>query len=169
MMHGSTLQQEMSKPTVMAVDGAVRIELATARDRSVVRRIECECFGLARFVFGLWPRTGRGDTLTWIATTGDRVAGYLIAYQKELDDRPVMYVGGVGVSRHYRQHGIGKQLMKAVLAEHDSLWLHVRAQNVAAINLYHRLGMCQLRRLEQFYSNGDDAIVMATRNLVPDI
>jgi ribosomal protein S18 acetylase RimI-like enzyme len=54
------------------------------------------------------------------------------------------------------------------MAVYPAIWLHVRAHNSAAIAMYLRLGLCQLHRLERFYSNGEAAIVMATPDLVPD-
>jgi ribosomal protein S18 acetylase RimI-like enzyme len=52
-----------------------------------------------------------------------------------------------------------------VLAQHSKLWLHVRASNVAAIGLYEKLGMFELQRLAKFYSNGEDALILGTRQL----
>lgn len=77
-----------------------------------------------------------------------------------------MYVGGVGVLPRYRQCGIGTRLMNAVLAAYGSVWLHVRAGNLPAIALYRSLGMQQVRRLNAFYADGDDAFVLATPDLI---
>ncbi len=77
-----------------------------------------------------------------------------------------MYVGGIGVLSRYRQCGIGTLLMRAVFEAYGSVWLHVRAGNAPAIALYRSLGMQQVRRLDGFYANGDDALVMATPDLI---
>lgn len=140
---------------------------ATRRDRSAVRRMESTCFGWMRNVFGLWARVGQSNTFTWVAGMNEVPVGYLIAYHHELDGRSVMYVGGVGTLPQYRKRGVGTHLMHAVFAEYPQVWLHVRAGNANAIALYQNLGMQQLRRLTNFYSNGDDAIIMATSNMIP--
>jgi ribosomal protein S18 acetylase RimI-like enzyme len=56
--------------------------------------------------------------------------------------------------------------MRTVFNEHPSLWLHVRGGNRAAVALYEKLGMRELQRLNHFYSNGDDAAVMVTPDLL---
>jgi ribosomal-protein-alanine N-acetyltransferase len=113
----------------------------------------------------LWPGTGERDVATWIAEVDGRPVGYLISYEKKLDGRRVWYVGGVGVLKSYRHTGIGRRLMQAVFADHPMLWLHVRASNRAALHLYAKLDMRELRRLKRFYSNGEDAVVMVTPDL----
>lgn len=144
------------------------VRLATTRDGGKVRRIERICFGWERILFGLWPRTGRGDSTVWVAESHGEPVAYLIAYEKVLEGRPVMYVGGVAVLPAFRRGGLGTQLMKIVLANHPSLWLHVRASNTAAIEMYARLGMRERRRLTGFYANGEDAIVLVTPDLADD-
>jgi ribosomal-protein-alanine N-acetyltransferase len=94
-------------------------------------------------------------------------AGYLIAYQHDIDGRSVMYVGGVGVLPQYRRRGLGKRMMQVVLENQTSLWLHVRAGNAPAIAMYRQLGMQARQKLTRFYSNGDDALVLVTPDLLP--
>ncbi len=144
----------------------MRVRLAGRRDQLFVCRIECACFGWGRMLFGLWPRTGRPGVKTWIAEVDGKPAGYVITYARELDGRPVSYVGGIGVLPSFRQSGIATHLMSAVFLDHPTLWLHVRAANRAALNLYDKLDMRELRRLSRFYSNGEDAIVMVTPDLL---
>ena len=77
-----------------------------------------------------------------------------------------MYVGGVGVLPKFRKQGIASQLMGAVLAQYPALLLHVRANNVAATELYLKLGLHVNERLARFYSNNEDALVMETPEAV---
>jgi ribosomal-protein-alanine N-acetyltransferase len=144
----------------------VIVRKATHRDRRWVRQLECACFGRTRLLFGLWQRIGKRNTLVYLVEVNRVPAGYLIAYPHELDGQLVMYVGGVGVASAYRQQGLATRMMRAMLTEHPALWLHVRAGNRAAFILYRRLGMCELRRLRRFYSNGDDALLMVTPGLM---
>jgi ribosomal-protein-alanine N-acetyltransferase len=141
------------------------IRLGTTRDWMAVCRIECACFGWGRVLTGLWPRAGSAGATTWIYEVAGRPAGYLIAYEHEIDHRPVMYVGGVGVLPQYRKGGLGTCLMQAVLVGYRSVWLHVRAGNAPAIAMYRKLGMVELRRMPRFYSNGETALVMGTTDL----
>ena len=149
-------------------DESLVIRRGVANDRGLVRRIECACFGRARFFFGLWPRTGRRDVAAWVAEIDGQPGGYLIAYEKEYGGKPVMYVGGVGVLPRFRKRGIGTQLMSAVLTQHLAIWLHVRAGNAAAVEMYSKIGMHKLQHIARFYSNGDDAVVMGTSALLDE-
>jgi ribosomal-protein-alanine N-acetyltransferase len=151
-----------------AFEDEATLRCATRRDRAAVRRIECACFGRARFLFGLWRRVGEPGVTAWIAQTQGAPVGYLIAYDKDLDGAPVFYVGGVGVLPRFRQCGHGARLVSAALAGHRQMWLHVRGENAAALAMYRKLGMRVLRRIPQFYSNGEDAALMVTPDLAPD-
>jgi hypothetical protein len=148
MLHLLASQRLAPQVPPAAIAEVLRIRLAGARDRGAVRRIECACFGRGRLLFGLWPRVGSLRATTWLAEADRRPAGYLIAYENVLDGKPAM------------------RLMKAALAAYGAVWLHVRAGNVPAIALYRSLGMQQARRLAGFYANGDDALVMATPDLM---
>ena len=157
------LSNELSNDTIQSIG----VRFATERERGPVRRIESACFGPARILFGLWPRVGKRGVMSWIADVDGAPAGYLIAYDKLLDNTLLSYVGGVGVLPRYRGLGLGTRLVASVLSNQHTLWLHVRPSNVAAIGLYRKLGMRELCRVARFYADGDDAIVMATPDLAP--
>ena len=137
------------------------VRLATRADRWAICPIECTCFNWERLLFGLWWRVGQRDTCTWVAEADGAIVGYLIAYDKTLNDRALPYVGGVGVRPSHRQHGMGAQLMQAMMQANPQVWLHVRARNQSAIRLYERLGLVHAQTLSRFYGNGEDAFIMA--------
>ena len=142
---------------------SIQIRRGSPRDRHVVCRLEMACFGRARLLFGLWWLIGKPTTELWVAEDCGNLIGYVILYANELDGKMLPYIGGVGVTLERRKAGIGAQLMTPILAQHAKLWLHVRASNVAAIRLYEKLDMSELRRMPKFYSNGEDALILATR------
>ena len=154
----------MNTPVVTPI-ASISIRAAHAGDRYAVLSMECACFGLARLLFGLWPRVGGRQSMSWVAEVDGKPAGYLIAYDKVLDDALITYVGGVGVLPQYRGQGLGTSLVLSVLSTHSTVWLHVRFNNAAAIGLYQKLGMRELCRISRFYADGDDAVVMATPDL----
>jgi ribosomal-protein-alanine N-acetyltransferase len=128
--------------------------------------MEAACFGWMRNFFGLSPKVGAADARVWIAEMNGAPAGYLIAYQKPLHGEQTLYVGGVGTLAQFRKRGIAEALMAAVFAVDPGVWLHVRASNTPAVRLYEKLGMHVAERLPKFYSNGEDALVMATAHAV---
>jgi len=139
------------------------IRQGTRRDRQAVCRLEMACFGKARLLFGLWWLIGKPTTNLWVAEEAGQMIGYVIAYPNELSGHILPYIGGVGVSPTRRNAGIGAKMMLAALVQYPHLWLHVRASNAPAIRLYKKLGFIELKRELEFYSNGEDALILATK------
>ncbi len=127
--------------------------------------MEATCFGWLRNFFGLSPRVGNANTRAWIAEIDGKPAGYLISYLKPLQGVQTLYVGGVGTLPTHRKRGVAEALMAEVFVADRSVWLHVRASNAAAIRLYDKLGMRTIERLPKFYSNGEDALILATSDI----
>lgn len=152
---------------ILVLNEIITVREATSRDRGTIRKMECACFGSVRILFGLWQRVAKKEVFTFIVEMNGIPAGYLIAYHHDLDGQPVMYVGGVGILPQCRRHGLGKRVMQAVLTDQTPVWLHVRAGNMPAIAMYRQLGMHARQRICRFYSNGDDALIMVTPDLLP--
>jgi ribosomal-protein-alanine N-acetyltransferase len=76
------------------------------------------------------------------------------------------HVVSIAVVPEHRRRGIGSSLMKKVLEEMKSeygaseCYLEVRASNVAAINMYEKLGFRVVSRLKHYYLDGEDAYLM---------
>ena len=71
----------------------------------------------------------------------------------------------IGVSPSYRHKGIGKLLLRRL--EHQfaietatAVQLEVRVSNTAAQRFYRRLGYRNVFGIENYYANGEDALVM---------
>ncbi len=143
---------------------ALRIRNASRGDRSTIRRIEAACFGWMRHFFGLSPKVGTPTARAWIAEVDGQPAGYLIAYLKPLHGVQTLYVGGVATLSQFRKRGIAEALMAEVFTVDPNVWLHVRASNTPAVRLYEKLGMQVVERLTKFYSNGEDALIMASEH-----
>ncbi len=140
----------------------ITVHSANIRDLLSVCKLEAQSFGAARILFGLWQRVGQRDVSTWIARQGGTPAGYLIAYDRELGDELTPYVAGVGVGPKYQRRGVGRELMHASIERFPKLWLHVRATNTPAIRMYQALKFVERDRINSFYQNGDDALVMTS-------
>lgn len=71
----------------------------------------------------------------------------------------------VAVAESARRHGLGRTLVRALLAEArergaEEIFLEVRADNPAAQNLYLELGFEEIAVRPNYYPPGVDAIVM---------
>lgn len=72
------------------------------------------------------------------------------------------------VAPDWRRHGLGRDLLahcleRACAHQADSLFLEVRASNIAAISLYHSSGFVDLAVRRAYYPAGDcreDALIM---------
>ncbi len=72
----------------------------------------------------------------------------------------------IAVLPNFRRIGIASALMKRVMRglmdyNCETLFLEVRVSNVAAIELYKKLGFDIDRKIRYYYADGEDALVMS--------
>ena len=128
--------------------GIAEIELATFPDpwsyRSVMDLITAE------------------GAMCFTAREGTRVVGYVIGRLIA----PEGEIYRVAVAEEYRRRGIAYRLLDYAVKTSrgkglESLFLEVRSQNVAAINLYRAYGFSEISRRKDYYRDPlDDAIIM---------
>lgn len=99
---------------------------------------------------------------SYVALKDDRYVGYIIT----CIDRPGQgHIVSIGVLSEYRGMGIGTSLMCASICSLrgivSSYILEVRVSNSIAIRLYEKLGFRIRSRLLGYYSDGEDAYLMA--------
>ena len=75
------------------------------------------------------------------------------------------HVISIAVLPQHRRQGLGILIMKygmKKLIEHkvDSIYLEVRVSNVAAVEMYKKLGYYIKREFKQYYRDGESAFVM---------
>jgi ribosomal-protein-alanine N-acetyltransferase len=96
-----------------------------------------------------------------VAEQAGRVVGYfcrwLVADEAHILD--------IAVHPDHRSRGIGKILLKEILAEARgggacSASLEVRVSNLPALALYHSLGFSPVATRRRYYENGEDALLM---------
>jgi ribosomal-protein-alanine N-acetyltransferase len=140
----------------------VALRLATARDIPSIHRIEVQSYTVP------WNRTTfhnlleRSDTDIIVATSGDRIVGYVITWfvvdQGEL--------GNVAVDEGWRRRGIARTLVSAALDTArtrgvSEVYLEVRRSNVGAQRLYRQLDFRQVGIRRNYYVKpAEDALVM---------
>ncbi len=97
-----------------------------------------------------------------VAVDGDdNVLGYVIARVTE----PVLHIINIAVREDARGCGIGSALMKRAfeIARNEklvALYLEVRVSNRRAISLYKKFEFGTIRRIKNYYSDGEDAYAM---------
>ncbi|MEM0021033.1 MAG: ribosomal protein S18-alanine N-acetyltransferase [Fervidicoccaceae archaeon] len=77
------------------------------------------------------------------------------------------HVVSIGVLEGYRRRGIGEELMRRGMSSMrddygaKEVYLEVRVSNDPAIRLYEKLGFRKIKVIEGYYSDGEDAYLMA--------
>lgn len=100
-----------------------------------------------------------------VAEVAGEVVGYWVG--RRIDDEAEL--ANIAVATEWRGQGIGERLLLDFLAtvgagERTTVFLEVRASNVAALRLYQASGFEPLARRKGYYSKPEeDAIVMARR------
>ena len=80
------------------------------------------------------------------------------------------HITNIAVREDRRGMGYGEQVTRAMIqlaADSGMNWmtLEVRRSNVAAINLYHKLGFIDVGFRKRYYENTEDALIMALERL----
>ncbi len=102
---------------------------------------------------------GGKTSATWVAEEDGVMAGFtVIACSEELEGN-IAYIQTIEVAPAYRKRGVGTELLRrvdetALAAGAILIWLHVDAQNEAAIRLYSAHGYQRQGRQEHYYARG---------------
>jgi [ribosomal protein S18]-alanine N-acetyltransferase len=101
----------------------------------------------------------------FVAVCDGAVAGFIIGGLEDTGENIYGHICNFGVSPQYRKRGIGRLLVKRI--EHQfmlelatAVQLEVRVSNTNAQRFYHRLGYRDVFRIDDYYFNGEDALVM---------
>jgi ribosomal-protein-alanine N-acetyltransferase len=91
------------------------------------------------------------------------VVGYVVADVVRSRGQPIGHIKNLAVHPDRRGAGFGSALLERaleVLSVTETVKLEVRASNDGARSLYRRFGFERFRRVEGYYRNGEDALVM---------
>ena len=92
------------------------------------------------------------------------MAGFAIAEWEQETDEAIAYIQTLEVAPQMRGAGVGGELLRRIEGSARKegaaeIWLHVDAENAAAIRLYERHGYHFEDREEDYYSQGRAALV----------
>ncbi len=151
----------------------IRIRPATESDIDDIIAINIECLP-EHYPFSFWlEHIRRWNKAFYVAEVNGVVVGYVmprveegIGYIKPIR-RTLGHIVSIAVKRKYRRRGLATMMMNATLLalKHEygveEVYLEVRVSNIAAINLYKKLGFQIVKTLYAYYLDGEDAYVMA--------
>ncbi len=145
----------------------ITVGLMTEDDVEAVHAIEVECFPTP------WSKAA-----FYREVTENACARYVVIRE---DGVPIAYAGvwfvldeghitNIAVRGDRRGMGYGEMVTRAMIqlaADSGMNWmtLEVRRSNIAAQNLYHKIGFIDVGYRKRYYENSEDALVMALEQL----
>lgn len=99
-----------------------------------------------------------------VAKEGKKILGYAIGQLRKFSGELI----SIAVNEKWRRKKIGTKLLKFVLAEFKKMkarriMIQVREGNAAAVVFYRKFGFRILKKLRNYYRNGDNAFLMKKR------
>lgn len=144
---------------------SINIRLMTLDDIEQVVAIDQASFSLP------WPErsfrfevTDNPASRAWVAEADGKIIGMIVAWLF-VDEA---HIATIATHPDFRRQGIANKLLihtlQVVLSEGaKSSFLEVRASNIAAQEMYRKLGFEESGRRPRYYKdNGEDAILMST-------
>jgi ribosomal-protein-alanine acetyltransferase len=150
------------------VDMAIKIEDASIRLLGKLYEIEKQCFGQEAFtkqqltyLFTAYNAIGLA------ARVNNDIAGFAIARLDIGRNTSFGHILTVDIAPAYRRKGIAQKLLQkieAIFREKGikECRLEVREDNVAALNLYQKLGYKKVGKLEKYYGNAHGLYLQKT-------
>jgi ribosomal-protein-alanine N-acetyltransferase len=101
----------------------------------------------------------------FVAVCDGAVAGFIVGGLENTGENIYGHLCNFGVSTTYRRRGIGKLLLRrlehqCMLEGATAVQLEVRVSNTNAQRFYRRLGYRDVFRIDDYYFNGEAALVM---------
>ena len=148
----------------------MRYRLYRPEDFATLYAIEEACFQPPlRFSRGYLRQLIRqSNAAAWIAEDERAMCGFaLVEWNRELAET-IAYIQTIEVLAEARGRGIGRALLQhledsAMVAGASTVWLHVDADNAAAIHLYEARGYGCEGREEDYYGRGRAGLIYARR------
>jgi [ribosomal protein S18]-alanine N-acetyltransferase len=142
-----------------------QIRQAVPSDIAAIIAVENESF------VDPWDQSAFLEALTYYPTTyfvavsGGVVTGFIVGGLEDTGENIYGHLCNFGVSPVYRRKGIGKLLLRRLeyqfaIETATAVQLEVRASNTVAQRFYRRLGYRNVFGIENYYANGEDALVM---------
>jgi ribosomal-protein-alanine N-acetyltransferase len=152
----------------MRLSWAVLYRLYKPEDFAALYAIEEECFQPPHRFSSTYMRQliRQPNAATWIAEDGQRMCGFALAEWTREAAEVVAYIQTLEVVPDVRSQGVGGELLRRVensanAAGASLIWLHVDAENAAAIRVYQAQGFVLQGREEDYYGRGRAALIYA--------
>jgi len=102
------------------------------------------------------------NALNLVAELDQKIIGYFFAHL--LDNE--VHILNIAIDVTYQHQGYGNQFFRKILKnylQYADVYLEVKRSNFPAINLYLNFGFEEIDIREEYYANGEDAVIMVKR------
>ena len=145
----------------------ITLGLMTVDDVDAVHAIETECFPIPWSKKSFYDEVTQNECARYMVVREDGVAIAYAGVWFVLDEG---HITNIAVRADRRGMGYGEMVTRAMIqlaADSGMNWmtLEVRRSNVAAQNLYHKLGFIDVGFRKRYYENREDALIMALEHL----
>ena len=142
---------------------SVRIRRATDKDLVRINLIEQESYRTSPYPKELLEKLLSDNNESFLVAE-DKFNG-IVGYCVSTSERQTAHLISIAVLPAHRRKGAGTRLMTTLVQylrgkRIESLWLEVDQRNEDAIRLYKKLGFTKIMLLENYYSDGSDAVRM---------
>jgi ribosomal-protein-alanine N-acetyltransferase len=155
----------MIRPHDLVTYSLPQIRRASPADIPAIVAIENESFT------DPWDQSVFFEALTYYPTTffvavcDGAVAGFIVGGLEDTGENIYGHLCNIGVSPRYRRRGIGRLLVRRTeyqftLELATGVQLEVRVSNTGAQRFYQGMGYRPVFGIDQYYANGEDALVM---------
>lgn len=132
------------------------------KDFKEILEIDKEAFSPRNPAYDVYVYITYGSDLL-VADTGSRIAGYIVTLDIDEFTGKIM---AFAVKKEFRGMGIGKMLLSEAIKRLEGrgkrkIILEVRVSNVPAQKLYKKFGFEIVDVIHGYYSDGEDAYLMA--------
>lgn len=146
-----------------AVDGEFAIRQATRVDLLSIYRLETRIFD-EPWSYSAFE-TFLGEPAFLVAERNGRLLGYVVADWTATRGRGFGHIKDLAVDPDCRRNGVGRTLLQRAVSRLliegiSTVKLEVREQNTVAKRLYVDEGFEPFRRIPQYYSDGEAALVL---------
>lgn len=142
----------------------IEIEEANINDIEELDRIEMECFVREAFPKEhIMSILGEPDSIGLLARFNGETVGFIIGYVRRSRLGETGHVITLDVVRKARRKGVGQKLLEELEKRFrrralKSVFLEVKAGNIAASDLYRKLGYVETEQLRDYYHLGGHGV-----------
>ncbi|MBX5327461.1 MAG: ribosomal protein S18-alanine N-acetyltransferase [Candidatus Bathyarchaeia archaeon] len=142
----------------------ITIQKATLTHLEALYKIEQQCFTQEAFSKNQIAWLLKSPVaVSFLAKENNEIVGFIIGVIYENGEKPVGRIFTIDVAPAHRRKGVGIRLLKRAEKEFADLgvkicYLEVRADNVAAKQLYKKVGYKEIRVLKDYYFQGGHGI-----------